>query len=132
MRARALIVPVLAAIAAACASDPASPAPVVDGGAALDAGGCPSDLPAACPSPPPSYASDVAPIIAARCYPCHAPGGVAASKHELSSYDRVFAQRSAVLNQVYACAMPPKDAAPPAASERQKLLGWLVCKAPNN
>lgn len=135
MRARALIVALVTAVFAACASDPAAPAPPTDGGAdagAIDGGGCPSDLPAACPTPTPSWAADVAPIVTSRCYPCHAPGGIAAAKHELSSYDRVFAQRSAVLNQVYACAMPPKDAPALTPVERQKLLGWLVCKAPNN
>jgi hypothetical protein len=42
------------------------------GGSVAD---CPNDLPAACPSPVPSHATDVKPIITAHCLKCHAPGG---------------------------------------------------------
>jgi hypothetical protein len=37
-----------------------------------------------------------------------------------------------VLTEVYACQMPPVDADPLSATERQALLAWLVCGAPNN
>jgi hypothetical protein len=36
------------------------------------------------------------------------------------------------LNQVYACNMPPGSAAQPTVQEREALLGWLVCGAPQN
>src|SRR5262245_58419460 len=40
----------------------------------IDAGGdCPNDLPSTCPTPVPSYAADIAPILAAKCEGCHAP-----------------------------------------------------------
>ncbi len=92
---------------------------------------CPNDLPPACPSPAPSYAADIAPLIMRRCTPCHYPGGVAAmGNHDLSDYPRVFAQKRDVLTQFYACKMPPADAGAPTADERKAMLGWLVCGAP--
>lgn len=94
-------------------------------------GGCPNDLPASCPQPPPSYASDVAPVFARRCTGCHSPTGVEAER-DFTSYDRIHQLRTDVLTQVYACRMPPADAAAPTPAERATLLGWLVCGAPND
>lgn len=94
---------------------------------------CPSDLPQSCPSAVPSYTNDVAPLIARTCFPCHTTGGSALPKHDFSTYAKVYAQRSAVLNQFYACSMPPADAGVTVAAEdRATLLAWLVCRAPNN
>ncbi len=91
---------------------------------------CPNDLPA-CPAPPPSWSGAVSGIVGARCATCHAPGGLAAEK-PLTSYTEVFPRRSAVLNQVYACLMPMTPDPPLSTDERQALLGWLVCGAPDN
>jgi len=95
------------------------------------AGGCPNDLPESCPSPEPSFAADVAPVLQERCAPCHSPGGLAAER-PLTSYASVHALRSPVLNQVYGCNMPPSTAEPLAAGERDVLLAWLVCGAKDN
>lgn len=92
---------------------------------------CPNDLPPSCPSPTPSYQSTVAPIINLRCVTCHSPGGQEASRPFLT-YSQVYSERSAMLNQVYACNMPPSSAAKPTEEERQALLAWLVCGAPQN
>jgi uncharacterized membrane protein len=119
---------VLVALAAACSSE--STPPPADAG--IDPGSCPSDLPSACPSPPPSFKSDVEAIFVRRCDPCHAGNGVEANTYNFSTYASIYAQRSAILNQFYACRMPPADAAQPTAEERALLLGWLVCKAPDN
>lgn len=73
----------------------------------------------------------MAPIINLRCVTCHSPGGQEASR-PLQTYAQVYAERSAVLNQVYACNMPPTTAAKPTEQERQALLAWLVCGAPQN
>jgi len=94
-------------------------------------GNCPNDLPASCPSPAPSYQAKVAPIINLRCVTCHSPGGQEASR-PLQTYSQVYSERSAVLNQVYSCNMPPGSAAEPTEQEREALLGWLVCGAPQN
>ncbi len=96
---------------------------------------CPNDLPSSCPVPTPSYASDVQPIIAQRCVICHESGGLEVAPFDLGTYSDVFTDRSAVLDQVYACAMPRVDSAgalPLTESERTTLLGWLVCGAPQN
>ena len=112
----------VAAVAlAACTTNAPPPGPA-----------CPNDLPGACPSPPPSYARDVAPVIAARCGPCHAPGGVEAAQRDFSAYATVHTQRVTILTQIHACLMPPADAGTLDAAERATLQGWLVCGAPDN
>jgi hypothetical protein len=100
------------------------------GGPRTDAS-CPNDLPASCPATVPSYQATVSPIINLRCGSCHSPGGQEASR-PLQTYSEVYSERSAVLNQVYACNMPPTTAARPTTQEREALLGWLVCGAPQN
>ena len=92
---------------------------------------CPDDLPAACPSMAPSYARDVATVIEQACTPCHAPGGQQANR-PLVTYAGAFANRSAMLNQVHACRMPPLGSPPLSADGRKLLQEWLVCGAPNN
>lgn len=92
---------------------------------------CPSDLPAACPSPSPSWDGGVQALIDAKCVVCHKPGGLAFDK-PFTDYAKVYASRGVMLDQVYSCYMPPPDAGQLAPSERQELLGWFVCGAPNN
>jgi hypothetical protein len=94
---------------------------------------CPNDLPSACPTPAPSWDADggVSALIADHCVECHRAGGLAFDK-PFSDYAHVYQYRSAILNQVYSCYMPPPDAGTLASSERRLLLGWLVCGAPNN
>jgi hypothetical protein len=104
---------------------------VACGGPRGSNGSCPNDLPASCASPAPSYQAKVAPIINLRCITCHSPGGQEASR-PLQTYSQVYSERSAVLDQVYACNMPPVSAAQPTEQEREALLGWLVCGAPQN
>jgi hypothetical protein len=91
---------------------------------------CPDDLPAACPTVAPSYAMDVAPVIQQACTPCHAPGGQQANR-PLVTYAG-FSNRSAMLNQVHACRMPPVGSPALPAAERKVLQEWLVCGAPND
>jgi hypothetical protein len=92
---------------------------------------CPDDLPESCPSPAPGWAKDVAPVIEARCSSCHVAGGAAADK-PLSSHAQVFSRKGAVLNQVYACKMPPESATPLSMAERLAIESWLVCGAPDD
>jgi hypothetical protein len=107
------------------------------GGGSGDAGAeaatsCPNDLPDTCPMPTPSYAGSVSAIITDKCNGCHADGGVGQSTEDFSTYDRIHSRRGPMLNQVYACLMPPPDAGQLTPSERAQLLGWLVCEAPDN
>ena len=107
---------------ASVAVDEIAPAPV-----------CPHDLPSACPSPAPSWSADVGGIVASVCGQCHTDGGVEQSSFDFSTYQDVYMERGSMLDQVYACAMPPSDAGVTLSlEEREALLGWLVCNAPNN
>lgn len=120
--------------AVACSSSSSPPPP--------PAQQCPDDLPAACPTPEPSYSKDVAPILEHYCLQCHGPGGVEYAKEDLSTYAAVLARRAEVLSQVNLCNMPPVSgvadagveagAMPLSDAARVTLLGWLVCDAPNN
>lgn len=89
---------------------------------------CPNDLPKECPSLAPSYAADVAPILADHCLTCHAPGREKQDQ-PLDTYDHVYERRGAVMTQVYGCAMPPSGQPPLSPDERTTLLSWLVCGA---
>ncbi|MBS2032748.1 MAG: hypothetical protein JST54_33050 [Deltaproteobacteria bacterium] len=91
---------------------------------------CPRDLPQSCRSPEPSYANDVAPLVQAHCVQCHGPNGVS-SDRPLGSYPQLFALRSDALDQVYNCRMPEAPQSLTDA-ERQTLLDWFVCGAPDN
>ena len=108
----------------------ADPNPFGCGSGTGGAGSCPNDLPAACGTAP-SYQATVAPIINARCLTCHSPGGQQSSL-PFQTYSQVYTQRSAILNQVYSCNMPPVPNPRPTEQERQELLMWLVCGAPQN
>jgi hypothetical protein len=102
-----------------------------DGGGANGGFTCPSDLPTGCVGTPPSYASDVAPLLSRRCSSCHDPSGVAGNT-PLDTYSHVHQSRSTILTRVYGCQMPPAGETPLNAAERAILLRWLVCEAPNN
>lgn len=94
---------------------------------------CPNDLPSACPSEgAPSYAQTIAPIFASRCQSCHREGGEAGGEKTFDTYKTVFDDRRAILNQVYACSMPPSSDEALSDAERAALLTWFVCGAPNN
>ena len=125
----AVVASALAATAACTGGDSSS-----SSGGAEDSGGnvaCPDDVPAACPPSPPTYAKDVAPLVSASCATCHVTGGREASRL-LTNYAQVFAQRGAVLTQVNACRMPPRDGPQLSPEGRKALLAWLVCGAKND
>jgi hypothetical protein len=99
-----------------------------------DPADCPNDLPSSCPAPAPTYDGDggVASLVHAHCVPCHSPGGIEPSP-DFTTYAGLFAERSAALDQVYACTMPQADGGVPLApAERATLLAWFVCGAPKD
>jgi hypothetical protein len=105
-----------------------------DAGDSAGGGGgsaCPNDLPSSCPADAPGYAATVGPIVSALCADCHAPGGVA-SNLKLATYAEVYAARSSTLDQVYDCYMPPAGSGTLTLAQRQDLLAWLVCGAPDD
>ena len=121
MRVRSLVVAAVVLVSSGCSSATPTPPPP----------SCPQDLPAVCPSPPPSYKNDVVDILDARCNRCHGTGGNAADK-PLTDYESVYRLRSGVLNQVYACHMPPAADAQLSSAQRKTLLEWLICHSPDN
>jgi hypothetical protein len=90
---------------------------------------CPT-VAATCPSPPPSYKTDVQPIIQSHCYACHGPGGIEVSKFDLTTYQGVA--ENDVSGEIGGCFMPPPGNEQPTADERQTLLDWVACGQPNN
>lgn len=102
--------------------DPGTPAP---------SSSCPDVQPSACPTPIPSFAAEVNGIIQQRCSTCHNPAGPNPDR-VFTSYARIYAQRSAILDQTVACRMPPAGAPALTGPERVALVDWLACRAPEN
>lgn len=96
---------------------------------------CPEDLPPEddCPTTAPSYANEIAAIVAKKCTVCHQPGG-RETVNQFDTYAKIVKNSNNIhmLTQVYACRMPKSCGEPLTSSERQSLLKWLVCGAPNN
>ena len=91
---------------------------------------CPADVPDACPSPVPSWATQVVPILDAKCNGCHTGGD---APWPLTNYPDVLHWRAQVLYEIERCTMPPPDDPKQlTASERTTLIDWLVCGAPEN
>jgi len=87
---------------------------------------------ASCPSPPPSYRADVVPVLRQKCFACHAGDGDEVEDHDFSSFAKVRAQRASIEGKVRARAMPPSGRQQLTDPERQTLLWWLSCHAPEN
>jgi hypothetical protein len=88
----------------------------------------------ACINPPPSYATDIAPMLDQACNStCHAPG---VGPWPLSNYDDVFDWADIISNDVSLCKMPPEDAGAGNGqltdTQRATLLDWVACGSPNN
>ena len=84
-----------------------------------------------CPSPPPSYATDVAPIIQQECASCHSPTGVEPNR-PYQTYADVKKVQIDILLQVRDCKMPLPGVPALSDAQRATLLGWLYCDGPNN
>jgi hypothetical protein len=100
-------------------------------GSGVEAPACTVVLPKQCPTPAPSYATDVAPIFQGICNNCHSPGKQTGTI-PFNNYVQIYARRTTVLDQVYRCKMPPVDGTPATPAEVQTLLTWLICDAPDN
>jgi len=121
----------LVCVAGACSSSSSSSGPTMPP--------CPTSLQTdTCPSPLPSWKSDVQPLFEAYCLSCHGTGGVAFGQVPLETYQNVFDNRTRAWQQIYQCLMPNLDASVPATSfptadQRQTMVTWLdPCNAPNN
>jgi hypothetical protein len=141
-----LVFAVLAFSALAACSGPASPgAPTHPADAAPDAEWICPPTPSTCPHPkaPPSYATDVRPIITSRCAPCHFPGGISSRIYDFSTYEDVVNATTPILSQLIPCNMPPihgnaqygiEAGTVPglSAEQRQTFVAWIRCGAPDN
>lgn len=91
-----------------------------------------------CPDAPPSFASQVYPtVFQPTCGRCHSPTGEE-SKFPLQTYQQISGNGGANAREIYfqvfqSCLMPPPSA-PEALSDsqRQTLLDWFGCGAPDN
>jgi hypothetical protein len=92
---------------------------------------CPT-LSSACPATPPSWESDVQPIVLAYCTQCHGKGGVEQPVFDSTTYQSVFVARSEIATVTVNCSMPPSGSSAPDAAQRQTLLSWIACGAPDN
>jgi hypothetical protein len=97
---------------------------------------CP-DVPRSCPSPPPSWAKDVQPLVQNYCVMCHKAGGIGEAFADLTSYAGAFNARTEMQVQVYHCWMPNQDASTPppprlSTAQRETIVAWVACNAPNN
>lgn len=71
-------------------------------------------------------------MLRANCFACHAGNGDAVDALDLSTFERVHAERLAIEGKVRARAMPPAGRQPLTDSERETVLSWLGCQAPEN
>jgi uncharacterized membrane protein len=89
---------------------------------------CLATVPADCPDPAPAYA-DVAPIFTERCASCHTED--VGAPWPLDTYERVTDWTPVVRDDLLRCTMPPSDSdVSMTSAERQRLLTWIDCGAP--
>jgi hypothetical protein len=123
----------VAVVAIACGGGSAAP------GDAAGSECMPIDPPAACPTPAPSYKSEIASVIANDCAisNCHVAGG-AESVHNFVTYAGVYDDHLTIAMQVGLCpspssGMPPPGYVQPTAAQRLDLVTWAsICGAPDN
>lgn len=91
-----------------------------------------------CPEAVPSFAQDIYPnVFAATCVHCHSPTGEEPGV-PLTTYQQIYGTDGVMAREIYfqvfqACLMPPPSApAPLSDQQRQKLLDWFGCGAPNS
>lgn len=88
---------------------------------------CTTTAPTECPSPTPGYA-DVQPIFAERCVVCH---GMVEGRWPLDTYHHIVDWAPDIRAAMLDCSMPPADAGVPmTVEERQQILEWIRCGAP--
>ncbi len=93
---------------------------------------CKASSPIGCEQSVPSYHQTVQPIVKQFCLPCHRPGGSAGEEHDFTQLATLQAQHKSLIGQLGSCSMPPKGQPSPSSAEREKILAWAACGAPNN
>jgi uncharacterized membrane protein len=125
---RAVAAVLLFAATGACAHESPPPAVAARPHAEAKPGACHRTA-SACSGAPLTYEHDVRPILAARCFKCHAGDGVAADEHDFSRVAVLRAQRVALANEISACAMPPSGEPELGEAEARVVLTWATCGA---
>ncbi len=92
---------------------------------------CAGNVPTTCTQTTPSYATDVSPLLYQYCTSCHQPGGSQSGK-PLDTWANVSNLSSKVESKVADCSMPPSSSPQPTAADRDVILSWIACGAPNN
>jgi cytochrome c5 len=90
---------------------------------------CPDDTQSGCPATALTYDTGIGALIGERCSPCHAPGGVEASR-VLTDYAHASGLKMSIATQLVSCSMPPLGAPQLSSDERQQILDWLSCGGP--
>ncbi len=90
---------------------------------------CSVDAPNECVASTLSYDGSIGTLLTERCSPCHAAGGVEATRL-LTDYGHVSGERMSIASQLVSCAMPPAGAPQLSTDERNQILGWLSCGGP--
>ncbi len=95
---------------------------------------CPTE-PATCPDPtvsgPPSYKTDVAPLLNSSCVGCH--NATTKNGYALDTHEDVARAQSDVAYSLTTCKMPPENCGfTLSPAERRTFLTWLSCGAPAN
>jgi cytochrome c5 len=115
---RISLLPLLACLAVACGSSaPSTPRD------------CPEYQQAGCPTGALGYDTGIGDVLTERCSPCHAEGGIEATRL-LTDYGHASGQRMSIATQLVTCSMPPFGAPPLSNDERKQILDWLTCGAP--
>jgi hypothetical protein len=106
--------------------------PASDASAPSDAAipvSCPVEAPTSCPDAAAIRYADVAPIIEARCAPCHSP--LWSGPWPLNTLAHVRDWTDDIRTNLVACTMPPPDAGIPITkAERLTMLQWIRCGLP--
>lgn len=118
----------LALVLGACSDGSGQP----DGGmGGVDAGPieCNVTAPTECIEPAPTYETDIKPILQARCVSCHY--GMEGGPWPLTEYSHVTDWSGDIRARMLTCGMPPPDAGiEMPTAEREKILMWIRCGAP--
>lgn len=115
------------ALGAGCKQSPAAPADCP-----------PAPVDPACPDAVPSFANDIyLNVFVPSCVRCHSPNGQE-SGSPLTNYQQIYGTGGSEAREIYfqvfqSCLMPPPGG-PEALtdSQRQKLLDWFGCGAPDS
>jgi hypothetical protein len=82
-----------------------------------------------CPETPPSYQTEVIPILEAKCNSCH---DGTQGLWPLTDYQSVIDWQAGIEEDLMSCSMPPAGAPELTPDETHTLLTWFACGAPRD